>query len=239
MIEENVKKAIAEQSNLLMHIQNGMENIKCQNRAQAHANFSKAMKSILNVLALVVKIEDENEHFLRKNSREKEVKQNSFLRNTVDLNLAKNGIKIETNSLISGNAFSLKIVGYPLIKDRFFSSKVRELLSNPLMTEIIRDSSPGVTKMSEAYVIFVYHDGDSKQSAPSYYDNDNVAIKALLDATVPLILPDDSIRFCDNLYFNLADTSTFIELLFIQKGHLIEAKELLQGIRFFDEVFSS
>lgn len=237
MLENDSKKALSEQRDLFKAIEDGINSIKGENRINAQTHLGRAIKSILNLLALIEKIKDENEYFLERELREKEEKQNVVLRETIDSSLAKNGIKIESDSQKSGNIFTLKIIGYPLIKDRFFSSKVRDLLSNPLMTKVIEDSSPGIKKMSKAYVIFVYHDGDNKQCAPSYYDNDNVAIKSLLDAIVPLILPDDSIRFCDNLYFNLADTSTYIELVFIQKGHLKEAKEALQGIQFFDEMF--
>ena len=52
----------------------------------------------------------------------------------------------------------------------------------------------------------------------SYFDNDNLAIKSILDIIVPYICIDDATRYCDNFYLSQHDMNEFSELYIVKKS---------------------
>ncbi len=62
--------------------------------------------------------------------------------------------------------------------------------------------------MDNIDVIFVSH--FEKRSSPiTLFDNDNLAIKSILDAIIPLVCVDDATRYCDNFYLSQHDMNEF------------------------------
>ena len=49
-------------------------------------------------------------------------------------------------------------------------------------------------------------------------NNENLAIKSILDAIVPLVCVDDATRYCDNFYLSQHDMNEFSELYIVRKG---------------------
>ena len=73
-------------------------------------------------------------------------------------------------------------------------------------------------KMSDANVIFVSHFLKNGPHQSHYFDNDNLAIKSILDIIVPFICIDDATKYCDNFYLSQHDMNEFSELYIVRKG---------------------
>ena len=67
-------------------------------------------------------------------------------------------------------------------------------------------------------VIFVSHFLKNGHHQSHYFDNDNLAIKSILDAIIPLVCVDDATRYCDNFYLSQYDMNEFSELYIVRKG---------------------
>lgn len=72
--------------------------------------------------------------------------------------------------------------------------------------------------MDDVDVIFVSHFLKNGHHQSHYFDNDNLAIKSILDAIVPLVCVDDATRYCDNFYLSQHDMNEFSELYIVRKG---------------------
>lgn len=86
--------------------------------------------------------------------------------------------------------------------------------------KIINAIPPGYVQMRDAHVIFVSYFEKNGPHRSCYFDNDNLAIKAILDVIVPLVCIDDATRYCDNLYLSQDDVQAFSELFIISKSNL-------------------
>lgn len=148
---------------------------------------------------------------------------------------------IETECEIQNkHVFYCKIRKFPLMKDAKYGTKIRAAFANELQQKVIRCVAENPFRIREMYVIFINHVNFKITNAGGeispYYDNDNMAIKAILDATVPFIGYDDSSFYCDNLYFTIHDRDEFIELFFIEKGFLNEANFGESHLPFIQEI---
>ena len=85
-------------------------------------------------------------------------------------------------------------------------------------------------------VIYISYINRREPWFPPYYDNDNVAIKAILDAVVPFITADDAAIFCDNIYLTQVSDSNYTELYIVEKGCLAEWKHLHPTLDFASEI---
>ncbi len=74
--------------------------------------------------------------------------------------------------------------------------------------------------MDNIDVIFVSHFLKNGHHQSHYFDNDNLAIKSILDAIIPLVCVDDATRYCDNFYLSQHDSNEFSELFIVPKEQL-------------------
>ena len=85
----------------------------------------------------------------------------------------------------------------------------------------VEDIKPSdFVQMNDAHIIFVSHFAKKGPHNSLYFDNDNLAIKAILDAIVPLVCFDDASRYCDNHYISQDDVREYTELFVIKKSCL-------------------
>ena len=76
----------------------------------------------------------------------------------------------------------------------------------------------GYQKMDDIDVIYVSNFLKNGHHQSHYFDNDNLAIKSILDAIVSLVCVDDATRYCDNFYLSQHDMNEFSELYIVRKG---------------------
>ena len=119
-----------------------------------------------------------------------------------------------------------KISRYP-----FFDFLCRDL--NKIAADAAMDMEK---KFRGCTVIYISYLDRREPCFPPYYDNDNVAIKAILDAVVPFITADDAAIFCDNIYLTQVSDSNYTELYIVEKGYLAEWKYLHPTLDFASEI---
>ena len=108
----------------------------------------------------------------------------------------------------------------PLTKRRATSNRFAEIFCTDLREKVSLAVPPKLRRLDDAYVIFVNHYSRKREHKQPYYDNDNLAIKAILDSVVPFVCVDDAAMFCGNLYLCQADTEDFCELVVLPKANL-------------------
>ena len=106
----------------------------------------------------------------------------------------------------------------PVLKSRASAYPYGEAVQYPLQEQTIRALPRGFRKWASVCVIYVNHTDATHGRAP-YYDNDNVAVKEILDAVVPYVCVDDAAIFTDNFFIYQEDVSTFTELFIVPKTH--------------------
>lgn len=106
----------------------------------------------------------------------------------------------------------------PVLKTRGTMAPYSEMVLYALQDKTIRAVPRGFSKWASTCVIYVNHTDATNGKAP-YYDNDNVCIKAIMDAVVPHVCIDDAAVFCDNLYLYQEDSASFTELYIVPKFH--------------------
>lgn len=126
----------------------------------------------------------------------------------------------------------------PLLKRMFSKAKFAEVFTLSLQKKTVMALPESFKKFQSAYVIYVNH-WEKEGAKTPYYDNDNIAIKMILDAIVPYICKDDCIQYCENLYLTINDNEPISELYIVQKGHLKSWLEQHKGIPFVSELTSS
>ena len=174
----------------------------------------------------------------------------SILAQTVGEEKAKSIIQ-ETNQKGSGiefsvqfdadyDFFSCKCMTPPILKAQAAKGKFYELFCMELEEEIIKNIPADFQRISQAYVIFISHfDSQKPPNKQPYFDNDNLALKGLLDAIVPNICFDDATKFCDNLYLAQPDNSDFCEIHIVPKEHLLFWVFRHQSLCFSKEITNS
>ena len=111
----------------------------------------------------------------------------------------------------------------PITKSRAAAKGYTALYRRDLQDKLLRHQPTVFQPYARAYVIYIHYDTtDVKQAA--YYDNDNLAIKSLLDTVLPLVCLDDAAPLCDNLYFYVDDPDyqPHTELWVVEHHHLAQ-----------------
>lgn len=105
----------------------------------------------------------------------------------------------------------------PFTKSRATQNRFFEYFCMDLQQKVVSNYPPNYKKIETAYVIFIHHyDGTDPHKQP-YFDNDNLAIKAILDSVLPYVCYDDASCYCSNLYLSQPDVSDFSELIILEK----------------------
>ena len=136
------------------------------------------------------------------------------------------------------NIFHAIFATPPILKNRFAKSAFVDGFGMPLQKKTADAIPEAFEKYDSAYVIYINHWDKDGVKTP-YYDNDNIAIKAILDAVVPYICIDDSIRYCENLYLTVNDGQPISEIYIVKKGCLRAWMEQHKDILFVSEIISS
>lgn len=110
----------------------------------------------------------------------------------------------------------------PITKTRAAAQGYTALYSRELQDKLFFGCPADFRPFVRAYVIYIHYDVAGKQAA--YYDNDNLAIKALLDTVLPVVCLDDAAPLCDNLFFYVDDPGNqpHTELWVVEHHHLAE-----------------
>lgn len=110
----------------------------------------------------------------------------------------------------------------PVTKRHAAAMEFTGLYREALARKIIQGLPNGFRPYRQAYVIYVHHALAGSGKKPDYYDNDNLAIKALLDTVLPLVCVDDAACICDNLYFYISGVRRQTALWVVDKSHLAD-----------------
>lgn len=110
----------------------------------------------------------------------------------------------------------------PLLKTQTAGRKYFEHVCLSLQREVVKVTAGAHIHFAKAIVIFVNHWVSSAVAKQPYYDNDNLALKGILDSIVPFICFDDASVFCDNIYLAQPDNAGFTEVFIVEEGHLME-----------------
>lgn len=116
--------------------------------------------------------------------------------------------------------FQFKFSRLPNLKSKRGVSRLSERFIIETGQKIIHTIPSDYVKMKDAYIIFVSHFPKNGPHKSLYFDNDNLAIKAILDVIIPLVCIDDATRYCDNLYLSQDDTREYSELFVVDKPHI-------------------
>lgn len=116
------------------------------------------------------------------------------------------------------SSFHCRFPSPPVLKTKAATSKFFELFCLDLQRVIVRNLPDRFKKMESVVVVFVNRYVHSSPHKQPYFDNDNLAIKAILDSVVPYICYDDASRFCDNLYLSQPGQNDYSELFIIRKS---------------------
>ena len=141
-------------------------------------------------------------------------------------------------SFENGDVFHAVFATPPILKKRVAKASFVDSFSIPLQKKIVSAMPDAFEKYDSAYVIYVNHWEKDGAKTP-YYDNDNIAIKVILDAVVPYICIDDSIHYCENLYLTVNDSQPISEIYIVKKGCLRAWIEQHKDILFVSEILSS
>lgn len=135
------------------------------------------------------------------------------------------------------NIYHAVFAAPPLLKTRVANASFIDAFTISLQQKTGNALPEAFEKYDSAYVIYINHWEKAGTKAP-YYDNDNVAIKSILDAVVPYICIDDSIHYCENLYLTVNDNQPISELYIVKKGCLRQWMEQHKDIHFASEITS-
>lgn len=115
--------------------------------------------------------------------------------------------------------FRCSMPNLPITKTKAAAAGYAALCSRELWDKLILTQPMGFRPFARAYVVYIHYDvADAKRAA--YYDNDNLAIKALLDVVMPVVCCDDAAPLCDNLYFYVSGHQPHTELWVVERHHL-------------------
>jgi hypothetical protein len=114
--------------------------------------------------------------------------------------------------------FCFRFSRLPNLKSSRGISRMSDRFSIEVGEKIVATIPKNFQKMRDANVIFVSHFLKDGPHFSHYFDNDNLAIKSILDIIVPFICIDDATRYCDNFYLSQHDANEFSELYIVRKG---------------------
>ena len=119
-------------------------------------------------------------------------------------------------------AFTVRINITPPLKKRASSTRFLTALCPEVTQKLLAILPKNFVLYDAAHVIYVHHFATDLHATAPYFDNDNVAIKGLLDAIVPFTCVDDAAQFCDNHYLSQPDHRAYTELIVIPKNNLLQ-----------------
>ena len=125
-------------------------------------------------------------------------------------------------SLISPHIFRAELPFLPLLKTKAVADRYTEIFLDLIHQKMALGLPSSFQKFDAAHVIFVNFVAQNEGKKQTYFDNDNLAIKALLDTIVPYICFDDAAKYCNNLYLYQPSNTDKSELYIVRKGHLKE-----------------
>ena len=96
--------------------------------------------------------------------------------------------------------FRFRFSRLPNLKSSRSLSRVSDRFAIEVAEKIVATIPKNFQKMSGANVIFVSHVLNDGPHKSRYFDNDNLAIKSILDIIVPYICIDDATRYCDMIH---------------------------------------
>lgn len=105
----------------------------------------------------------------------------------------------------------------PMTKRRATANRFSEIFCADLREKVSIAVPPKMKRLDDAYVVFINHYARRPELKQPYYDNDNLAIKAILDSVVPFVCVDDAALYCGNLYLCQAGDEDFCELDILPK----------------------
>ena len=129
----------------------------------------------------------------------------------------------------------------PILKRSMAKANFAEAFLTPLAWKVIHAIPPGFKKFSSVYVVYINHADRTSLKKQPYFDNDNLALKGIMDAVVPYICVDDACVFCDDIYLYQQSTTTFAELYIIPKSsfpHWIRTHQHLDFCKNLSEKFT-
>ena len=136
-------------------------------------------------------------------------------------------VEFEKNGIVRCQLFTP-----PILKCKAAAWKFYDVFSLKISEKVASVVPKNFEKYDAAYVIYVNHYADSPSGKQPYFDNDNLAIKSILDAIVPYVCIDDSIRYCDNLYISQPDRANFAEIFIVEKKKFSEWMKAHQSLQF-------
>lgn len=145
---------------------------------------------------------------------------------------AKIVVEFSQSWLFHVRIFSPPILKPKTSKHKMTASQFVSLVSADIEQKVVRNIPKDFKPFGSAYVIYVSHYLSERTSRPAYYDNDNLAIKGILDATVPYICVDDAAIFCDNIYIAQEDSAVYVDIFIVQKPKLREWAKLHRELDF-------
>lgn len=125
-------------------------------------------------------------------------------------------------SLVSPHIFRAELPFLPLLKTKSAADRYAEIFLPYAHKKLAEYIPQDFKKFRSAHVIFINFVAQNKGKKQAYFDNDNLAIKALLDAIVPYICFDDAAKYCNNLYLYQPSVLDKSELHIVQEAHLAE-----------------
>lgn len=169
--------------------------------------YQRAVFSMLKIEEILMRIPEERERI--KNLQE----QNFFDDGSFKVPI----VTVKFDGILG---LSCRISSPPVLKKSLSKSKYSQLLMDSILFEISSKIPVIERKFEQAVVIFVSYLTEDINGKTLYYDNDNIAIKRLLDIVIPRICIDDAACFCDNFYITQRADQTFSELYVVEKSHL-------------------
>ena len=106
----------------------------------------------------------------------------------------------------------------PMTKSRAAANRFFEIFCVDLQKKIVANMPQNFRKIEDAYVFFIHHFDETDPHKQPYFDNDNLAIKSILDSVLPFICFDDASCYCSNLYLSQPDSRDYSEFVVIQKS---------------------
>ena len=181
-----------------------------ENLKLAISRISKAKKLLQNELT---KVEACNDNRLSRSAIEE-----SYVATIDTLNRISFALEdIEPEKNIN-YGFRFRFSRLPNLKSSRSLSRVSDRFAIEVAEKIVATIPKNFQKMSGANVIFVSHVLNDGPHKSRYFDNDNLAIKSILDIIVPYICIDDATRYCDNFYLSQHDMNEFSELYIVKKS---------------------
>lgn len=118
---------------------------------------------------------------------------------------------------VDGRYFRFCFDSPPLLKTGLAVSLFSERFCLDLLEKALEVAPASFRKYDAALIIYVSYFEKSEQNTVPYFDNDNLAIKQILDVIVPIYCVDDASIYCDNLYLSQPGSEEKTELFVVPK----------------------